>query len=62
MVKTALNGMLDYRTTRDIEKGWREVQQRESDRYSFQTGPLEGVIQRQPDDRIYIGVWDEDLH
>ena len=61
-VKTALNGMLDYRTTREIEKGWREVWKGRSDRYSFKTGPLEGVIQRQPDDRIYIGVWDEGLH
>ncbi|MDY6805762.1 MAG: serine/threonine-protein kinase [Cyanobacteriota bacterium] len=62
MVKTALNGMLDYRTTREIERGWQDVHQGRSDRHSFQTGPLEGVIQRQPDDRIYIGVWDEDLH
>ena len=62
MVETALNGLLDYRTTGEIKRGWQDVHQGRSDRYSFKTGPFEGVIQRQPDDRIYIGVWDEDLH
>jgi len=30
--------------------------------YSFNTGGLKGVIERNERDRIYIGVWDADLH
>jgi len=62
MVETAINGMLDFRTTKKIKRGWQDVHQGREDSYNFKTGPFKGVIQRQDDDRIYIGVWEDDLH
>lgn len=62
MMRVTLNGMLDGKLSRSIEEGLTQVRNRELDRYEFQVGDLEGVIERNERDRIYIGVWEEDLH
>ncbi|MCU0545761.1 MAG: protein kinase [Oscillatoriaceae cyanobacterium Prado104] len=61
VVKTALNGMLGG-ANEEILQGFRDVQQRRTDRFTFRKGTLEGTIERNERDRIYIGVWDENLH
>jgi len=61
VVKTALNGMVGG-ANRDILQGLRDVQQRRTNRFTFRNGSLEGTIERNERDRIYIGVWDENLH
>lgn len=57
-----LNGMVGGRAAAEIRQGLQRVQQRQSNRHSFTTGGLKGVIERNAKDRIYIGVWDADLH
>ena len=47
---------------RNIMQGFRDVQQRRSNRFTFRKGSLEGTIERNERDRIYIGVWEENLH
>ena len=61
VVKTALNGMVGG-ANRDILQGLGDVQQRRTNRFAFRKGSLEGTIERNERDRIYIGVWDENLH
>ncbi len=61
VVRTALNGMLGG-ADRDIMQGFLHVQQRRTNRFTFKKGSLEGTIERNNRDRIYIGVWDENLH
>ena len=61
VVKTALNGMVGG-ADREILQGFRDVQQRRSNRFTFRKGSLEGTIERNERDRIYIGVWAENLH
>ncbi|MFM9268365.1 serine/threonine-protein kinase [Tychonema sp. BBK16] len=61
VVRTALNGMLGG-ADREIMQGFRDVQQRRSNRFTFRKGSVEGAIERNERDRIYIGVWDENLH
>jgi len=61
VVRTALNGMVGG-ANREILQGFRDVQQRRSNRFTFRKGSLEGTIERNERDRIYIGVWDENLH
>jgi len=61
VVRTALNGMVGG-ASREILQGFRDVQQRRTDRFTFKKGSLEGTIERNERDRIYIGVWDENLH
>lgn len=57
-----LEGMLGGSTTAEIRQGLQQVQQRQSNRYPFTTSGLEGVIERNNEGRIYIGIWDADLH
>jgi eukaryotic-like serine/threonine-protein kinase len=61
VVKTALNGMLGGADEKVME-GFREVHQRRSERFTFRKGSVEGMIERNERDRIYIGIWDENLH
>ena len=61
VVRTALNGMLGG-ADREIMQGFRDVQQRRSNRFTFRKGSVEGAIERNERDRIYIGVWDDKLH
>ncbi|NJK65302.1 MAG: protein kinase [Microcoleus sp. CSU_2_2] len=61
VVRTALNGMLGGADA-NVMQGFQEVQQRRSNRFTFRKGSLEGVIERNDRDRIYIAVWDDNLH
>jgi serine/threonine-protein kinase len=62
VMQTTLEEMLGGGMTEKIQQGLQQVQQRQLNQYSFTTGALKGVIQRNQSDRIYIGVWDADLH
>ncbi|WP_293349744.1 MULTISPECIES: serine/threonine-protein kinase [unclassified Microcoleus] len=61
VVRTALNGMVGG-ADKEILQGFRDVQQRRTNRFNFQKGSLKGTIERNERDRIYIGVWDKTLH
>jgi serine/threonine protein kinase len=61
MVET-LNGMLDGSLTAPIEEGFNSVWKRNSNQYTFSTATLKGTIERNDRDRIYIAVWEADLH
>ncbi len=61
-IRVALNGMLSSQASPQIISALKRVYQRKDNSYSFQQGNLKGVIERNDQDRIYIGVWDADLH
>lgn len=61
-ILATLDDMVAGGVAAEIRQGLQQVQQRQSNRYSFTTGGLEGVIERNDKDRIYIGVWEADLH
>lgn len=61
VVKTALNGMLGGADEKVME-GFRDVHQRRKSRFTFRKGSVEGAIERNERDRIYIGIWDDNLH
>ncbi|MBD2019105.1 protein kinase [Leptolyngbya sp. FACHB-36] len=58
----ALDGMMNSRTSNEIRQGLQRVYDRQANQYSFQSGGLKGVVERNDRDRIYVGVWDADLH
>ncbi len=60
-MKVALNNMTGGQANDLLDK-LEAVKQRKANEYSFTKGNLRGVIQRNSSDRIYIGVWDADLH
>ncbi|MEH2083228.1 MAG: protein kinase [Nostoc sp.] len=62
VMETTLNGMLAGQTTGEIKQGLKQVQQRQSDNFSFTNGSVKGQIIRQQCDFIYISIWDADLH
>lgn len=62
VMQSTLDEMLGGAASSAIQQGLADVQQRYSNQYSFAVGELEGVIERNERDRIYIGVWDADLH
>ena len=61
VVRTALNGMVGG-ASREILQGLGDVQQGRTNQFKFKKGSLEGTIERNERDRIYIGVWDDNLH
>ncbi len=62
LVVMTLNGMLGCKLTQEIQQGLQQVQQKLSRQYSFSLNSLKGVIEWQKGDRIYIGIWESDLH
>ncbi len=60
-----LDKILNSNTSPDIQEGLKDVYGRKSNRYNFVSGrdrSLKGVIERNDRDRIYIAVWEADLH
>jgi serine/threonine-protein kinase len=62
VMQSTLQGMLGGNASGEINQALQRVQQRQINQYSFSVGGVEGVIQRNQEDQIYIGVWDADLH
>ena len=60
-MQNTLQRMLKGNINGDIQQGLQRVYQRQKNRYSFRTGNLKGVVERNKQDRIYIAVWDADL-
>lgn len=46
----------------DLERGLEAVYQRRQTVYNFAVGDLQGIIQRNQQDRIYMAVWSADFH
>jgi serine/threonine-protein kinase len=61
-VVLTLNGMLGCKLNEQIQQGLEQVWQRRSRQFSFRLDALEGVIEWQKRDRLYIGIWEADLH
>jgi serine/threonine-protein kinase len=64
-ISGTLGQMLGGNATADIEQGLESVYERQSNRYRFETSGtnrLKGVIERNKSDRIYVAVWEADLH
>lgn len=57
-----LNKMMDGALTASIEQELTNVVNRKSNSYNFNTGTLKGAIERNDKDRVYIAVWEADLH
>lgn len=62
VMQATLKQMLGDRALINVSQGLQQVYDRRANQYSFNAGELQGVIQRNNSDRIYIGVWEADLH
>ena len=57
-----LDSLLQGDITPSISQQLQKIYRREADEYSFRLGDLEGSIQRDAEDLIYLGVWEADFH
>lgn len=62
IIESKLETMLKGNLTPVIRQGLEEVYRRETDLRSFNIGNWKGIIQRNDQGRIYIAVWEQDLH
>lgn len=56
------NSMSGCRLNPTLEAGLKRVYNRQAESYYFSVDSLKGIIERKPSDRIYIGIWEADLH
>ena len=61
-LQAALASLLPQQNHSAIEQGLREVYQRRQTVYNFTAGELQGTIQRNQKDRIYLAVWSKGFH
>ncbi|WP_353932813.1 serine/threonine-protein kinase [Okeanomitos corallinicola TIOX110] len=62
LMQTTLNGLLAGQATAEIQQGLQQIQQRQTDNFTFKKGGVKGQIIRQNCGSIYISVWEADLH
>lgn len=62
VMQATLQEILGANASGEINQGLQQVYQRRANKYDFRAGELKGVIERNQRDRIYIGVWEADLH
>ncbi|MBW4422049.1 MAG: protein kinase [Myxacorys californica WJT36-NPBG1] len=62
VMQVTVNGMLGSQAPPEVLAALKRVARRQTNQYTFEQGGLEGVIERNSSDRIYIGIWDADLH
>jgi serine/threonine-protein kinase len=62
IIRAALNAFLASPLTVELEQGLDSVYNRQKPTHNFVLGDLEGIIQRNSQDRIYIAVWSADFH
>jgi len=62
IILMTLNGMLGCQLNEPIQRGLQQVQKGGFKKYYFKLNTLEGIIEQQKGDRLYIGIWEADLH
>ncbi len=62
IMQATLQGMMGGHAAEDVKQGLRRVYQRQAQKYFFKSKELKGIIERNGEEQIYIGVWDADLH
>lgn len=61
-MSATLTQMLNGNAPAYIQEGLAAVYERQANRYAFESDRVKGVIERNNRDRVYVGVWEADLH
>ena len=61
-VEEIANSLLQGNLNPSISSGIKQVYERKTKAYSFKLNSLEGSIEREADDNLYIGIWEADFH
>ena len=61
-IEEILNSLLQGKISEPVTQELEKIYKRQANVYSFRLGNLEGSIERDRNDNIYIGVWEADFH
>lgn len=61
-IKQEVQQLLQDNYTPVIDDYLNQIYFKTSDRHSFVINNLEGVVQRNPEEHIYLGIWDREFH
>lgn len=61
-IQEILDSLLEGNSTEAINQELQKIYRGQADIYTFQVENLEGNIQRDENDNIYLGVWEADFH
>ena len=61
-IEDILHNLLEGDTDPAIDRELARIYNRQINEYAFEIGNLEGSIEREADDHIYLGVWEADFH
>jgi|GEM_PF-2757478 len=61
-IKDILSNLLEDNLDPQLDRKLKNVYNRQTNQYTFKLGDLEGSIERESDDHIYLGVWEADFH
>ena len=61
-IEDILASLLEGNISPSVKQALEEIYKRQADKYTFKQGELEGSIQREDDNHIYLGVWESDFH
>ncbi|MFQ3585872.1 MAG: serine/threonine-protein kinase [Cyanobacteriota bacterium] len=61
-VEGLLEDMLQAPLPAELQRELQAVRERRSERIQFRVGPLAGLIERNAQGRVYMALWDPDLH
>ena len=61
-IEDILSSLLEGNISPSAKQALEEIYQRQANKYTFKQGDLEGSIQREDDNHIYLGVWESNFH
>ena len=61
-IKQQVQQLMQDNYSPEIDRYLNQIYFKNSDRHDFKINNLEGVIQQNPEERIYIGIWDREFH
>lgn len=61
-IQQSAQQLLDANYSTTVAEHIEQIYQERSDRQQFQVGNLEGIVQRNPQNYIYLAIWDRQFH
>jgi serine/threonine protein kinase len=61
-IKQQVQQLMQDNYSPEIDRYLNQIYFKISDRHDFKINNLEGVVQQNPEERIYIGIWDREFH
>jgi serine/threonine protein kinase len=61
-IKQQVQQLMQDNYSPEIDRYLSQIYFKTSDRHDFKINNLEGVVQQNPEERIYVGIWDREFH